>query len=195
MPTGDPLNISSANIGGQGVTSIVAGTNVTISPTTGKGAVTVNASGGGGGGVTSIIAGSGITVSGATGDVTVTATGTGTNFKSSDIVIGQVLTQWTVAHGLGVVPSKVRCVVKCISNDATSGLVSGQEVDVKDWVLATGGPLFSVVSDGTNIQINSVNTWDNGSVDQFTFVAPAGGAMSPGPAGQNLYKFVVYASP
>ena len=36
------------------VTQIVAGTNVTISPTGGTGAVTINASGGGGGGVTSV---------------------------------------------------------------------------------------------------------------------------------------------
>ena len=38
--------------GAGGVTSIIAGTNVTISPTSGVGAVTINSSGGGGGSVT-----------------------------------------------------------------------------------------------------------------------------------------------
>jgi hypothetical protein len=41
--------ISQAATGG--VTQIIAGTNVTISPSGGTGAVTINASGGGGGGV------------------------------------------------------------------------------------------------------------------------------------------------
>ena len=43
---------SAANGTGGGVTSIVAGTNVTISPVGGTGAVTINSSGGGGGGGT-----------------------------------------------------------------------------------------------------------------------------------------------
>ena len=60
-----------------GVSSIVAGTNVTISPSGGTGAVTINATGGGGGAVSSIIAGNGIAVSSATGDVTVSESYTG----------------------------------------------------------------------------------------------------------------------
>ena len=57
-----------------GVSQIVAGTNVTISPTSGVGVVTINATGGGGGGgVTQITAGPNIAVSpsGGTGNVTV----------------------------------------------------------------------------------------------------------------------------
>ena len=59
-----------------GVTQIVAGTNVTLSPSGGTGVVTVNASGGSGG-VTQIIAGSNVTISpsGGTGAVTVSAAG------------------------------------------------------------------------------------------------------------------------
>ena len=41
----DNLSIRTSDLSGNLVTSIVAGTNVTISPTTGVGAVTVNASG------------------------------------------------------------------------------------------------------------------------------------------------------
>ena len=55
-----------------GVTQIVAGTNVTISPTGGTGVVTINADDQSGG-VTSIIAGDGIEISGSTGDVTISA--------------------------------------------------------------------------------------------------------------------------
>jgi hypothetical protein len=55
-----------------GVTSIVAGTNITISGSTG--AVTINASGGGGG-VTSMTGGTGISVNNTTGAITVTNTG------------------------------------------------------------------------------------------------------------------------
>jgi len=84
---------------GGGVTQLVAGTGVTLDPSTGEGVVTINATGGGGGvssvtasgagitatpttgavvvantGVTSMVAGTGISLSGASGAVTVTNT-------------------------------------------------------------------------------------------------------------------------
>jgi hypothetical protein len=54
---------SITSLGGSGVSQIEAGTNVTISPNTGVGAVTINASGGGGGAgtVTSVATGTGLT--------------------------------------------------------------------------------------------------------------------------------------
>lgn len=59
-----------------GVTSIVAGTNVTISPTNGLGAVTINASGSGGGGGISAVTGSlGISAVTTSGTVALTNTG------------------------------------------------------------------------------------------------------------------------
>lgn len=82
---------------GGGVTQLVAGSGITLAPTTGEGVVTITATGGGGGvssvtasgagitatpttgavvvantGVTSLVAGTGISLSGATGAVTVT---------------------------------------------------------------------------------------------------------------------------
>jgi hypothetical protein len=56
---GGTLNIPQYSAGAAGVTQIVAGTNVTISPVGGTGVVTINATGGGGGGggtVTSVAA-------------------------------------------------------------------------------------------------------------------------------------------
>lgn len=47
---GNDIEIAATGGGGGGVTQIVAGTNITISPAGGTGVVTINASGGGGGG-------------------------------------------------------------------------------------------------------------------------------------------------
>lgn len=59
-----------------GVTSIVAGTNVTISPSNGLGAVTINASGsGGGGGISAVTGSSGISAVTTSGTVALTNTG------------------------------------------------------------------------------------------------------------------------
>ena len=60
--------------GGAGVSSIVAGTNVTISPSGGTGAVTINSASGA---VSSIVAGQGITTSSSTGNVTVSLSNLG----------------------------------------------------------------------------------------------------------------------
>lgn len=60
----------------QTVNQLIAGTGVTLSPTSGQGVVTINSSGGGGG-VSSLIAGTGITLSPSSGlgNVTVNSTG------------------------------------------------------------------------------------------------------------------------
>ena len=59
---------------GGGVTRLIAGSNITLSPTTGLGDVTVSASGGGGGGVTSVTAspaGVGLSITPTTGAVVI----------------------------------------------------------------------------------------------------------------------------
>ena len=64
------------NIASSGVSQIIAGTNVTVSPIGGTGAVTINAAGGSGA-VNQLVAGTGISLSpsGGTGTVTITNTG------------------------------------------------------------------------------------------------------------------------
>ena len=54
-----------------GVTQIIAGTNVTITPTSGVGVVTIDSTGGGGGGtITGVVAGTGLSGGGSSGSVT-----------------------------------------------------------------------------------------------------------------------------
>jgi len=61
---------------GGGVTQLVAGSGITLNPSTGEGVVTISASGGGGGGVTSVTAsGAGITASPTSGAVVLANTG------------------------------------------------------------------------------------------------------------------------
>ena len=93
---GGVLNVPNYASGGGGVTSIIAGTNVTISPVGGTGAVTINAAGGGGGGgtVTRVGALDGTFISSTSTDITtagdltydLSATGTpsATNFLRGD---------------------------------------------------------------------------------------------------------------
>ena len=86
---GGVLNVPNYASGGGGVTSIIAGTNVTISPVGGTGAVTINAAGGGGGGgtVTRVGALDGTFISSTSTDITtagdltydLSATGTADN--------------------------------------------------------------------------------------------------------------------
>ena len=89
--------------GGGGVTQLVAGTNVTISPVGGTGIVTINASGGGGGGgVTQLIAGTNVTLSPAGGTGTVTISATAGAGGVSQIVAGAGISV-TPAGGTGTV--------------------------------------------------------------------------------------------
>lgn len=49
------------------------------------------------------------------------------SFTSQQFTLSQVL--WSAAHGLDSVPSQVRLVIVCVSNDAMSGFSAGQEVE------------------------------------------------------------------
>lgn len=119
-----------------GVTQLIAGSNITLSPSGGTGVVeitstattgvsSVTASGSGitaspttgavvvaNTGVTSAIAGSGITVSGATGAVTFSASGGGGNLAEADgsdtaSMTSSTQVTHTITHGLGVAPKLI----------------------------------------------------------------------------------------
>jgi hypothetical protein len=78
--------------GGGGVTQIIAGTNITISPTGGTGVVTINSTGSGGtGAVSSVTAGSGLSGNSTTGDITLSVTGVTASQINNSTTVGQNL--------------------------------------------------------------------------------------------------------
>lgn len=91
------------------VTSLVAGTNITLDPATGVGNVTINADGA----VKSIVAGTNITVSGPTGDVTINSTASlkmtsGTvTYTSADNNVQKTITTTDNATGVTFQPKLV----------------------------------------------------------------------------------------
>jgi hypothetical protein len=109
--------LPSAQTGGNTVNQIVAGTNVTISPSSGIGIVTVNSSGGGSGTITGVTAGTGLSGGGTSGNVTlslstpVSVTNGGTGVSTPSLVPGSNVTisgSWpnqTVAASGGGFPS------------------------------------------------------------------------------------------
>jgi hypothetical protein len=84
---------------GGGVTQLVAGSGITLDPSTGEGVVTINASGGGGGGVTSVTAsGAGITASPTTGAVVLANTGVTSLVAGSGISVSSASGAVTVTN-------------------------------------------------------------------------------------------------
>lgn len=60
----------------------------------------------------------------------------------------------TVTHGFGAVPSFVRVVMVCLVNDADSGIVAGQELDIASvYNSPLVGMQFSVYADSTTIKV------------------------------------------
>lgn len=139
-----------------GVSRVIAGTNVTVSPVGGTGAVTVNASlssavssvtGSGSGilvtpttgavvvsntGVVQLVQGSNITLSGTTGTITISASGGGSiaTLSGTDSLSGTTptTTTHTITHGFGKRPTTITLSVPTIVAAAPAGTgTTGQE--------------------------------------------------------------------
>jgi len=126
----DGMNYWAEPISAAGVTQIIAGTNITISPAGGTGAVTVNATSSG---VTQIVAGSGISVSpvGGTGVVTVTASGGGSYSLGGSLTTGNV----TLGSGAG----------SGATVNSVSGLDGNHQISITTGSSPTaGGTVFTV---------------------------------------------------
>jgi hypothetical protein len=143
--------------GTAGVTKIIAGTNVSISPVSGLGEVTISAAGGGGGGsITEIRAGTGITVNSGTGPITtVTNNGVlsltaGTNVtiggNANNPVINAVGTLNNLTAGKGISISNATGPNATIVNTGVIGLQAGANMTIQE--TATGSGVFVLSATG-----------------------------------------------
>lgn len=167
-----------------GVTQIVAGTNVTVSPAGGTGIVTVNSTSGGGGTITAVVAGTGLSGGGSSGSVTLTNAGVtqltaGTNITLSgstgNVTItaagGNVGTITGVTAGTG------------LSGGGTSGNVTLTNTGVTQLIagasIAISGSTGSVTLSNTGVLslIAGPNITLSGSTGNIT-ISAAGGAGS-----------------
>lgn len=160
--TGNGQNLylleSDAGSGGAGVVQLVAGTNVTLSPPTGEGIVTINATSTPPP-VTKLVAGSNITLSPSTGlgEVTITASGGGGGAVSSVAGTGA---------GINVTPTTGAVVV---SNTGVTSLVAGNNVTVSN---PTGAVTVSVATTTNNPFIPKVAIVGNADASPLQENAP-----------------------
>jgi hypothetical protein len=165
MPLGVPTNItqtgngqnlylleSDAGSGGAGVVQLVAGTGVTLSPPSGEGIVTINATLPPAPPVTRLLAGTNVTLTPSTGlgEVTINASGGGGGAVSS--VSGS-------GAGINVTPTSGAVVV---SNTGVTSLVAGTNVNLSgstgavtvSVATSTNNPFLPIVSlDGQNCSV------------------------------------------
>lgn len=147
-------------------------------------------SGGSGGGVTQISVGSGLTVdpSGGTGSVSLALA----SFTSPQFTLSQVL--WSAAHGLGSVPSQVRLVIVCVSNDAMSGFSAGQEVESSSFYDANDNILeWTFGADATNVFARA-GAQPVGNEANIFMVTPLGGGSNT-VTNWNNFRLKFYAKP
>jgi len=168
-----------------GVTQIVAGTNVTVSPVGGTGVVTVNSTGGGGT-ITEVVAGTGLSGGGSSGSVTLTNAGVtqltaGTNISLSgstgNVTItaagGNVGTITGVTAGTG------------LSGGGTSGSVTLTNTGVTQ---LTAGTNITLSGSTGNVTISAAGGGGSGTVTSVTSGAglettPLAGITSTGSVG------------
>lgn len=151
-----------------------------------------NGGGGGSSGVQQLIAGAGISLNpaGGTGIVTITVTGS-SGFTSGLFTLNAAT--WTAAHGISSIPKKVRAVLICTVNDASSGLVVGQEMDVTSFFdPGDGVSAFSVTADATNITVGA--SVPIVGAEAGIFLDAPGGSGFVNVTSFNNFRLKIYAS-
>jgi hypothetical protein len=143
--------------GTAGVTKIIAGENVSITPISGTGEVTINAAGGGGGGnIEEIKAGTGITVNSGTGPITtITNNGVlsltaGTNVtisgNTNNPVINAVGSLNNLTAGKGISITNPTGPNATIVNSGVVGLVAGANMTIQE--TSAGSGVYSLSASG-----------------------------------------------
>lgn len=90
--------------------------------------------------------------------------------------------QTSIAHGLTGVPSTVRVVLLCGTNDAGTGYVTGDEINIESVTSGTGNiPCFYVQVTATNIIIGRSNGATN-----IKLISKGGGAIAAATADNNF---------
>jgi hypothetical protein len=131
--------------GNAGVTQIVAGTNITITPADGEGVVTINASGGSAGGVTEILTGAGISASTPTGVVTLANTGVTSLVAGPGIVLSGATGAVTVSSPANAIFIRSRYINQLLTADPCTALCFTQ----LGQVVTVTGRLFVDGASGT----------------------------------------------
>ena len=184
LPAGGGQILSATNMASYMPTQIIAGTGVTVSPTTGIGAVTVTATGTAG--VSEVLAGTGITVNANTGNVTVTNNGvtaitpsTGISATGTNNITLTNTGVTSLAAGSGMTVSNNTGAVTVTNN----GLVS-----------ATGGTGINVTTTGTNANITNTGVT---SITAGTDITVSGntGAVTVGLNTGNIVTSIAANSP
>lgn len=165
-----------------GVTQIVAGTNVTISPTGGTGAVTVNASGGGGGGIAAVVDD---TTPQLGGNLDVQAFQIDTSTTNGNIVVapngtGVLEVEGTPSGGLGQPATDAAIQLNCSTN------AHGVKIQSPSHSAAASYTLVLPDDTGTNGQ---VLTTDGSGNLSFT-TASGGGGLSETPLANISARFM-----
>lgn len=159
-----------------GVNQIVAGSNVTISPTNGTGVVTINSSGGGGGGVTQIIAGNNVTISptGGTGAVTINSSGDAVDsvntqtgvvvLDADDISDTSTTNKFTTAGEAAKLAGIATGAIANVVEDTTPQLGGPLDVQAQEINTSTTNGNIKLTPDGTGVVEIKGNTGNDAAI-------------------------------
>ena len=197
------IAISTLPISGSGgVTSIVAGTNVTITPSTGIGAVTINSSGGGSGTVTDVTASlplastggatpaislGGLSTLGTSSQImAINSAGTGLEYKDPVVVeivrASEAILQGDPLYITGEIGG-ITTVGRAQSSNASKMPCVG--IASTDITINTNGEMY-VIGVLSNLPMNTLLPGAN--ENDVVYVAPTGGLTLIKPTGTNLIQ-------
>lgn len=124
------------------------------------------------------------------GDLTLVGKITSKSFTSANMLVNTINVLNT-AHGLGGTPSRVRCVLVCVTNDTATKYVVGDEIDVESIFNLSGNIQYGANS--TNV-FAFLSEAIAGTEGDYTWT-PKGGGTGANPTSGNNWRLKVYAWP